>query len=150
MKPGKNGTGPPVIRYGSGPTPVGPVLVGFTQRGLCALQLMADGDLPAAVAELRHKYPRAELVADARAAESLLWQVCAVLEGTQEASAVPLDMQGTPFQQRVWKALLQVPRGTTWSYSQLARKAGHPRAVRAVASCCARNPIGLIVPCHRI
>ncbi|TSD00342.1 MAG: glycosyltransferase, MGT [Candidatus Peregrinibacteria bacterium Greene1014_49] len=70
--------------------------------------------------------------------------------GTREHFTVPLDLQGTTFQKSVWEALRSVPHGTTLTYGQLARKIGSPRAVRAVASAVARNPIGVIIPCHRI
>jgi len=150
MKTHQNGTIPQVIRYGSGPTLAGRVLVALTARGLCALRLLEGTTIAAEVDDLRRKFPGAEFQEDHRGAAAMVRQVNAVLEGQQEASTIPLDLQGTPFQRHVWQTLLKVPRGTTWSYSQLASKAGRPRAVRAVASACARNPVGLIVPCHRI
>jgi len=146
----QNGTALQSIRHGSGATVVDRVLVAFTTRGLCALRLLETRTVQAEVADLRRKFPRAEFVEDRAAAEALIRQINAVLEGRQEARSIALDLQGTPFQKRVWQTLLKVPRGTTWSYSQLAEKIGNPRAVRAVASACARNPVGLIVPCHRI
>ena len=66
------------------------------------------------------------------------------------AASLPLDLIGTDFQKRVWRELLKVPWGRTLTYSELARKIGEPTAVRAVASACARNPVAMIVPCHRI
>jgi len=73
-----------------------------------------------------------------------------VLAGQLPASSVPLDPAGTVFQKRVWNEMVKLPWGSTISYSDLARRVGNPRAVRAVASACARNPITFIVPCHRI
>lgn len=148
MKTQQNGM--QVIRYGSGMTPVGEVLVALTPRGLCALRLLQGTTLAAEVKDLRGKYPHGKFEEDPRAVAAMLQQINAVLEGAEEQTSIPLDLQGTPFQQRVWHTVLKVPRGTTWSYSQLAAKVGKPRAVRAVASACARNPVGLIVPCHRI
>ncbi len=150
MKTHQNGKAREVIRYGAGATEVGRVLVAMTPRGLCALRLIEGTTMAAEVDDLRGKYPHAEFQEDSRAATAILSKINAVLEGQQEASSIPLDLRGTPFQQRVWQTLLKVPRGSTWSYSQLAAKAGKPRAVRAAASACARNPVGLIVPCHRI
>jgi AraC family transcriptional regulator, regulatory protein of adaptative response / methylated-DNA-[protein]-cysteine methyltransferase len=150
MRTQRNGTAREVIRYGAGVTEVGRVLVAVTPRGLCALRLLEGTTLAAEVDDLRGKYPHAEFQEDARAVTAMLGKINAVLEGQQEASSIPLDLHGTPFQQRVWQTLLKCPRGSTWSYSQLAAKVGKPRAVRAVASACARNPVGLIVPCHRI
>ena len=76
--------------------------------------------------------------------------VVEVLADGSGPASVPLDLRGTPFQQRVWQALQKVRRGQTATYSELAERAGVPRAVRAVASACARNPVCLFVPCHRI
>jgi len=150
MKTHPKGTAPQVIRFGTGATPAGQALVALTPRGLCALRLLEGTTTAAEVEDLRRKFPRAEFREDRQAAETMVRQINAVLEGQQEARTIPLDLHGTSFQQRVWHTLLKVPRGTTWSYSQLAEKIGNPRAVRAVASACARNPVGLIVPCHRI
>ena len=68
----------------------------------------------------------------------------------REALDLPLDIQGTAFQSRVWRALRQIPLGETSSYSQVARRLGEPRAARAVASACARNHVALLIPCHRV
>ena len=70
--------------------------------------------------------------------------------GKRTTFSFSLDLRGTPFQQKVWKALGNVPYGSTITYSELAKRAGVPRAVRAVASAVARNPVGIVVPCHRI
>jgi AraC family transcriptional regulator of adaptative response/methylated-DNA-[protein]-cysteine methyltransferase len=150
LKTHPNGVAREVIRYGVGQTPTGRILVARTERGICALRLL-DGTTPAAeLVDLRRKFPAADFQEDSSAAKALIHQINAVLEGQQKASSVPLDLQGTAFQKKVWQTLLTVPRGKTWSYSQLAAKVGKPRAVRAVASACARNPVGLLVPCHRI
>jgi AraC family transcriptional regulator of adaptative response/methylated-DNA-[protein]-cysteine methyltransferase len=66
------------------------------------------------------------------------------------AATFPLDVRATAFQQRVWKALQQIPRGETRSYSQVAQELGSPKSVRAVAGACAANPVAVIVPCHRV
>jgi AraC family transcriptional regulator of adaptative response/methylated-DNA-[protein]-cysteine methyltransferase len=139
-----------MIGYGIGTTAVGQVMVAFTPRGLCALRLLEGTSIHAELDDLRRKFSFAKFEEDQPAAKALVRQVNAVLEGQQEADTIPLDLMGTPFQQRVWRTVLKVPRGTTWTYSELAAKIGRPRAVRAVASACARNPVGLIVPCHRI
>lgn len=68
----------------------------------------------------------------------------------QQALALPLDVQGTVFQQRVWQALQQIPPGSTISYSQLAQRIGSPKAARAVAQACAANPLAVAIPCHRV
>jgi AraC family transcriptional regulator of adaptative response/methylated-DNA-[protein]-cysteine methyltransferase len=146
MKLHQNGA----IRYGTGVTAAGKILIAFSGRGLCALRLLEGRSPGAEVAELRRKFDGALFEEDQTSAANLIRQINAVLEGQQDARTIPLDLRGTTFQKKVWQALLQVPRGVTWSYSRLAQKVGNPRAVRAVASACARNPVGLVVPCHRI
>jgi AraC family transcriptional regulator, regulatory protein of adaptative response / methylated-DNA-[protein]-cysteine methyltransferase len=138
-----------LVRYAFADTPCGPVFVAATERGVCMLQLIGRNEVAAALAEVRQLIPGCEPVEDARALDGVYRQIEALVEGRQRAS-VPLDLRGTPFQQRVWHVLRQVPRGETATYTQLAERAGVPRAVRAVASACARNPVSLFVPCHRI
>jgi AraC family transcriptional regulator of adaptative response/methylated-DNA-[protein]-cysteine methyltransferase len=77
-------------------------------------------------------------------------QVVAELEGARPAPPLPLDVQATAFQRRVWSALLRVPPGDTRSYGQLAAELGRPSAARAVARACASNPLALVIPCHRV
>ena len=76
--------------------------------------------------------------------------IVASLEGHGTTAAIPLDTRGTAFQLRVWKALQRIPRGTTLSYGEVARRIGQPTAVRAVARACATNPVAVVVPCHRV
>ena len=71
-------------------------------------------------------------------------------DGSRQSFSVPLDMRGTPFQQGVWKALLEIPFGQTRSYGELARQLGSPQAVRAVGAANGRNPLSIVVPCHRV
>jgi len=104
----------------------------------------------AILSELQRKFAGAEFVNDPNAVAPVLRQLNELIEGQRSKLDVPLDLHGTPFQRRVWQALSKLPRGKTWSYSELARRAGNPRAVRAAASACARNPVAILVPCHRI
>ena len=136
------------IRYGIGSTPVGPVLVASTEKGLCSLKLAPRN---IALAELRRWFPRAELIRDDRSAAPLLKKLRGLMNGEDAGGlGIPLDLRGTAFQQRVWQELGRIPAGTTCSYSELARRVGRPRAVRAVANACACNPIAILVPCHRV
>ena len=98
--------------------------------------------------ELAVEFPRATLIEDRPALEGQFAAVEALLAG--ETPALPLDIEATAFQARVWQALLRIPRGTTVSYGELARAIGQPQAVRAVAGACAANPVALVVPCHRV
>jgi AraC family transcriptional regulator, regulatory protein of adaptative response / methylated-DNA-[protein]-cysteine methyltransferase len=140
----------PVIRYGSGPTRVGPTFVALSERGLCTLKLLVHEDFRSALAGLRRLFPTALLREEPKAAAGVLRQVDEVLAGERPATDIPLDLQGTPFQKHVWRVMQQIPRGKTCSYSDLAKRAGRPKAVRAVGSACARNPVALLVPCHRV
>jgi AraC family transcriptional regulator of adaptative response/methylated-DNA-[protein]-cysteine methyltransferase len=138
------------LGYGTGDTPFGRILVVWSAKGLCALRLIQDGSVHEALQDLEREFSGAEFSEDPAQAKNWIAQIKQVLVGRLNAGGMQLDLHGTPFQKRVWHALLRVPRGSTCSYSELARRAGYPRAVRAVGSACAHNPLGLIVPCHRI
>jgi AraC family transcriptional regulator of adaptative response/methylated-DNA-[protein]-cysteine methyltransferase len=139
-----------LLLFGRGITTVGECLVFLTEKGVCALRYLGKDGLGKVLRETQEEFPHAELREDSSAAEDAFRQVNAWLEGKLSPDALKLDLHGTPFQLRVWKAMLRVPHGETWSYTKLAKQAGNPRAVRAAASACARNPVGLLVPCHRI
>jgi AraC family transcriptional regulator of adaptative response/methylated-DNA-[protein]-cysteine methyltransferase len=127
----------------------GRILVAATSRGLC---FVAVGESDRALeASLRTEFPRAEITASAT---SRLRSLAAAARGAAEAKPVPaslpLDIRGTAFQWRVWRALTAIPSGHTRSYAQVAASIGAPAATRAVARACAANPIALVVPCHRV
>ncbi len=137
------------IRFAHGPCSLGRVLVAASARGICAVLL---GNSAAQTArELRQRFPRAALHADPALAAALA-QVVALIEDPRHATApgLPLDIRGTAFQQRVWQELGRIASGRTLSYSELARRIGSPRAVRAVASACAANALAVLIPCHRV
>jgi len=141
------------IRYMTAPTPLGRLLVAATERGVCAVTL-GDDDATLENA-LNSEYPHSirTRVRGEDVDEQLRgWidAVSAFLEGTVREIAVPLDVAGTPFQQRVWRALQSIPYGETRSYSEVARSIAAPTAARAVASACARNRVSLVIPCHRV
>jgi AraC family transcriptional regulator, regulatory protein of adaptative response / methylated-DNA-[protein]-cysteine methyltransferase len=136
------------IRYTTVETPLDVVALGSTSRGLCGVVIERDED--AALARLFEEFPLATVVRDDEglAAEALV--LARALEGGADASVLPLDVQATAFQARVWEALRSIPAGETRSYSQVAASIGQPSAVRAVASACASNPVAITVPCHRV
>ena len=150
MKTHANGQPGNLGFFGQGTTPIGPIWVVWTDKGLCGLRLIHGLDYRAMIREMTHLLPHLNFREDNRAARPLVRQINEVLSGNLRATQVRLDLVGTPFHRRVWKEMLRVPWGQTCSYSELARRVGRPRAVRAVASACARNPIALVVPCHRI
>ncbi len=127
---------------------LGGILVAATARGVCAV-LLGD-DAGAMRAELEDRFPRADLVEGDAAFGNLVDEVVARVEASGDAAGLPLDMRGTIFQHRVWTALQEVPRGKTTTYAEVARSIGQPAAVRAVAGACAANPVGVLVPCHRV
>ncbi|ANB74462.1 AraC family transcriptional regulator [Paraburkholderia phytofirmans OLGA172] len=136
------------VRYASAPTSLGFVLVAATDKGICKIGFGDDAVLLAD--ELRGEFANAELVEDAARLAPFIAQIDAYLRGTRQDFDLPLDIAATAFRQRVWDALRRIPYGETRSYSQIAEAVGSPRAVRAVASACATNPVALAIPCHRV
>lgn len=138
------------IRWTTLRTALGEALVAATERGICAVEL---GDDPDALAQrLGEEFPRARIERVDRGRDDFLApRLHAVAERLGGGdSAVPVDLLGTAFQQRVWDALMKIPRGHTRSYADIATALGEPKAVRAVAGACAHNRIAVVVPCHRV
>jgi AraC family transcriptional regulator of adaptative response/methylated-DNA-[protein]-cysteine methyltransferase len=139
------------IRYATAASPLGRLLVAVTGRGVCAVAL-GDADEELA-ADLRREYPRAAIERAEADAEDLGSRIDAVLRflaGTSPHLSLPLDVQATAFQERVWKALQEIPVGATRTYGEIAAAVGQPEAARAVARACATNPVALAIPCHRV
>ena len=134
------------LRYGISPCPLGYLLLAASANGVCALLF---GDQPAALeAELRQRFASAKLQRDNHGLGDWLSAVLSQLHEPARAAHLPLDLRGTAFQQQVWQALQTIPRGQTRRYGDLATQlATHPRAI---ARACASNPLGLLVPCHRV
>src|SRR5208282_4304877 len=136
------------ITYTIAKSPLGKVLVGATEKGVSAVYLGDDnGKL---IAALREEYPRAEIAEAGKSYGRWVQEIVGRIEGRHPQLEVPLDLQATAFQRRVWQELQKIPRGTTRTYSQVARAVGNPKAVRAVARACAMNPVSIVVPCHRV
>lgn len=130
------------------PCALGRALVACSAAGLCALLLGDDDD--ALLADLRARFPHAELVGGDRAFAASLRSVLAIVDGAPLPSSLPFDLRGTVFQVRVWQELQRIPRGGTLDYATLAARVGAPRGARAVAAACAANPVAVLVPCHRV
>jgi AraC family transcriptional regulator of adaptative response/methylated-DNA-[protein]-cysteine methyltransferase len=136
------------IDYTIAKSVLGKVLVAATERGVSAVYL---GDAEAKlIQELREEYPRAEIAPATDTFEHWVKEIVQRVEGKPPRMELPLDLQATAFQRRVWQELQHIPRGTTRTYSQVARALGNPKAVRAVARACATNPVSIVVPCHRV
>ena len=150
MKPSdyrKGGRGA-LIRFAVGKCSLGSILVAASEKGLCAISL---GDDPAALRnDLARRFPKGQLIAGDRDFEDLIAKVIRFVEAPRTGLDLPLDLRGTVFQRRVWKALRDIPIGTISSYSEIAKRIGTPTAVRAVARAVASNRLAVVIPCHRV
>ena len=136
------------IRFAIGQCSLGSILVAATSRGVCAILF---GDDPQELAhDLERRFPRAELIGADAEFEQLVANVVGLIERPASAVDLPLDIRGTAFQQRVWKALRSIPAGSTATYAEIAGSIGAPTAARAVAQACAANTIAVAIPCHRV
>jgi AraC family transcriptional regulator, regulatory protein of adaptative response / methylated-DNA-[protein]-cysteine methyltransferase len=138
----------PSIRFAIGESSVGVILVARSDRGICAILM---GDDPAQlVRDLHDRFPGANLIDGDGDFEQLVSKVVGFVESPGVSLALPLDVRGTAFQQRVWQALREIPLGSTASYTDIAKRIGSPKSVRAVAQACGANPLALAIPCHRV
>lgn len=136
------------IRYAIVGSPLGRLLVGATERGVCAVAMgSSDVDLERA---LRKEYPAASIALDDGAIERWAQAILSHLAGREPRLDLPLDVRATAFQWQVWQALTAIPYGETRTYRDIAAAIGRPTAARAVARACATNPVALVVPCHRV
>jgi AraC family transcriptional regulator, regulatory protein of adaptative response / methylated-DNA-[protein]-cysteine methyltransferase len=140
------------IRVAVAPCSLGFVLVGATARGICAVEL---GDEPEALkADFARRFSGASVESDAELA-ALVETVVGLIEQPRRpkngpTGSLPLDVRGTAFQERVWRALRDIPAGETRTYAELAAAIGAPKAVRAVGAACGANPVAVVTPCHRV
>jgi len=136
------------IRFAIGQCSLGAILVAASERGVCAILL---GDDPDALArDLQDRFPKATLIGADAAFEATVAQVVGLVEAPRLGHALPLDVRGTAFQQRVWQALQQIPAGETASYAEVAQRIGAPTSMRAVAQACGANALAVAIPCHRV
>ena len=140
------------LTYACRDTVLGPIMMAATDRGVCFAQFGSDCDT--LLAQLRSEYPQAELQAYRKQMQLQLHQwidaLNAYIQNKRPRPEIPLDLQGTAFQIKVWEFLLSMKDGDVASYAELAQGIDKPRAVRAAASACAANRIAVLVPCHRI
>jgi len=139
------------IRYGVHESPFGRCLLAITERGVCALRFLPEGDgADGALEALRAQWPGAELVADAAATELVRDRVFAPTANRAVGEGLSVLVKGTNFQVQVWEALLCVPPGRVTHYGRVAEWIGRPRAARAVGSAVGANPVAYLIPCHRV
>jgi AraC family transcriptional regulator of adaptative response/methylated-DNA-[protein]-cysteine methyltransferase len=144
----RRGGGGETIHYDIVPCRLGRALIAATAAGVCAVSLGdRDSSLEAALAA---EFPLAERVRKPAAIAPFVARVRGVVDGEPPTAELPLDARGTVFQARVWAALREIPRGEQRTYAEVARRIGRPKAVRAVASAIAANPLAVVVPCHRV
>jgi AraC family transcriptional regulator of adaptative response/methylated-DNA-[protein]-cysteine methyltransferase len=136
------------IKFAVGQTSLGAILVASSKKGVDAILLGDDPDN--LVRNLQDRFPKARLIGADRDYESLVARVVGFVENPHVGLDLPLDVRGTAFQRRVWKALQTVPIGERVSYSEIAHRIGSPSAVRAVAGACAANNLAIAIPCHRV
>lgn len=136
------------IRYTFADSPLGRMLIAATEKGICAIQFAdSDGELEQG---LRHEFPFAIRRRDDEAMRGWKEDLLRQMRGQRLNAALPLDIQATAFQRRVWSHLQTIPFGRTRSYAAVAKAIGQPTATRAVARACATNPVAVAIPCHRV
>jgi AraC family transcriptional regulator of adaptative response/methylated-DNA-[protein]-cysteine methyltransferase len=145
--PGSGG-GACAIRFGVKECVLGLVLVGVSDKGVCAISL--GDDRKALIGDLQYRFLAMRTIAGDATIEGWVARVVELVEKPSGALDVPLDIQGTAFQLRVWQALCKIPPGETASYSRIAAQIGQPKSARAVALACAANRLAVVIPCHRV
>ncbi|WP_010141711.1 methylated-DNA--[protein]-cysteine S-methyltransferase [Oceanicola sp. S124] len=145
MRPGELARGGEGLRidWALCPSPYGPALVMATAHGICGIAFTAETGAPAAQADLRARWPAARYHEDPQ-------RILPLAEAAFAGRRTEAHVMGGPFQIKVWEALLQIPEGQVTSYSALAGAIGHPGASRAIGSAVGRNPLSLLIPCHRV
>jgi AraC family transcriptional regulator of adaptative response/methylated-DNA-[protein]-cysteine methyltransferase len=136
------------MRFAIGECSLGSILVAATDRGVCAILMGSDPD--ALVRQLQDRFAKAELIGGDKKFEKLVAKVIGFVEQPRLGLDLPLDVQGTAFQQRVWRALRQIGAGQTASYGDIAVRIGSTKSMRAVAQACAANVLAVAIPCHRV
>jgi len=132
------------IRWTIVDSPIGPLLIATTSKGICRLTFDDS------VNSLRRLFPNAELVRDDGSMAGLIHGVLAAVEHPATAPELPIDVAGTAFQEAVWRELRKIPPGETRSYAQIAAAIGQPKAVRAVGTANGDNHVAVLIPCHRV
>jgi len=144
----RNGGAGEVIRFALGECSLGSILVASSEKGICAISLGDDPDTLAR--EFQDSFANAQLIGGNKKFERLVARVIGMVEAPNPGWSLPLDVRGTVFQRRVWRALCRIQSGCTASYTEIAKRIGSPKSIRAVASACAANVIAVAIPCHRV
>ncbi len=135
------------ITYGFHSSPFGECLLAITERGVCALEFVPGGERAVVLESLKQKWVKAIVLKDSKKTQAFADRI---FNPVKDKQALPLLLKGTNFQIKVWQALLKIPAGAVVSYYDIAASIGQPRAARAVGNAIGHNPIGFVVPCHRV
>ena len=133
------------IRYAAGQSSLGPIVAALSGRGLAMVEFGEMNE-----ADLRVRFPDADLVEVPASLHKILDRLAALIEHPESHGDFALDLQGSAFELKVWQALLNIPAGTTTTYGEIAVRVGSPRGAREVGEACATNKLAVVVPCHRI
>ncbi|MFC0268105.1 bifunctional DNA-binding transcriptional regulator/O6-methylguanine-DNA methyltransferase Ada [Kushneria aurantia] len=136
------------IKFAVGQCSLGAILVAQSCKGICSILLGPDPQK--LILEFQDSFSKAELVGGDENFEKIVANVVGFVESPSTGFNLPLDIQGTVFQEKVWQALREIPYGEKVSYSEIAKRIGSPKAVRAVAKACASNRLAIAIPCHRV
>jgi len=139
---------PEEIRFGTGKSPVGPVLVASSDKGIVTIMVREKPDQ--LLRDIRARFPRAELLRDEKGCAPTVAKVVKYIAAPFGRFRLPLDIRGTDLQKRVWSEVRKIPFGGTSTYSKIAEAIGAPKAIRAVANSCSRSWFAFAVPCHRV
>jgi AraC family transcriptional regulator of adaptative response/methylated-DNA-[protein]-cysteine methyltransferase len=135
------------IRYGFQPSPFGECFIALTEKGICSLEFVGSNEGDKAVTDLKKQWTQAQIIREQTTTKKYATKI---FSGRTRSPNLPLHVHGTNFQIKVWEALLRIPQGSVVSYEELANSVGKPKAIRAVASAVAHNPIAFLIPCHRV
>ena len=135
------------IAYGFHETPLGECLLATTERGICGLSFVQNNDRETAFLELKNKWANAQFVENQEYTEGVVQQIFSAKASDRKFN---LLVKGTNFQLQVWQALLHIPSGNVASYQTIAQNIGNPKALQAVGTAIGANPIGFLIPCHRV
>jgi AraC family transcriptional regulator of adaptative response/methylated-DNA-[protein]-cysteine methyltransferase len=136
------------IHFAVGECSLGAILVAASRKGICAI-LLGD-DAAALIGELRDRFPEAQSIGSDPGFDRVLAAVVGFVEAPTRGLDLPLDPRGTVFQRRVWRALCEIPAGSTTTYSEIAQRLGAPKEAHLVGEACAANLIAVAIPCHRV
>ena len=139
---------PEEIRYGTGKSAVGPVLVASSDKGIVTVMVREEPDQ--LIRDIRARFPKAELIRDEKGCAPMVAKVVRYIAAPFGRFKLPLDIRGTDLQKRVWDEVRKIPFGQTSTYSKIAEAIGAPKAIRAVAQSCSRSWFAFAVPCHRV